>query len=163
MRFVKDLTENALEGILVYSQREHSLSFTPSMPQDFLDRVGEGSVTSLLIGTLQIEVATNSGALLYVWGYHPSHSWKAGDLEAPFARRGSVTVHPDRALVAGVSISLKAVGDWPTVYDPHSGWLRVGLTQDGVPVDHVLFAEDAVASLSGEELTALWLRPSMVP
>lgn len=162
MRFLTEMNGHALEGLLVYKRQEYSFDFMPSAPSDLADRIEPGSVASLAIGDLQIEVATHTGRLLYVWGYHPTQSWIPGPLVSPAASPGVVTFVDDRPLITGVSIPLKKVAEWPTIYDARTGWVRIGLTQDEGAADHALFAQDSVATVLRGELVALWLRPSMV-
>src|SRR5438067_1407980 len=80
-----------LGGVLFYSKREYSFRFVPASPDQLTERVGERGVTSLSVGTLQIEVGIEHKRALYVWGLHPYTRWKPGILDpSPIMRTGGV-------------------------------------------------------------------------
>lgn len=148
----------ALDGVLKYTVAEYSFRFTPGSPQELAHRVGDGGQTSLSVGTLQIEVGIETGILLFAWGLHPKERWSVGRLETPQAEPGIVKVSGCKALAAGVSIGVAAVGDWSTTYDPETGWVRT--TEDERPdEEHVLIATDLVVGLRQGALSSVWLQP----
>jgi hypothetical protein len=61
---------SALAGQLLYRANEYSFDFEFESKDEALFRAGDKGTTSLLVGTLQIEIGIETGAALYVWGLH---------------------------------------------------------------------------------------------
>lgn len=149
-----------LEGQLVYRAYEYSFDFKVESQLELARRAGSNGTTSLLIGTLQIEIGIETGAALFVWGLH-SHSaqWRRDSLSRPSAQPGCVKAVFDEEPIMGVSQGLAEVGEWQTTYDPKTGWVCVSSNEhDGVE-SYVEFAEDTIAGLLNDELVSVWLRP----
>lgn len=149
-----------LEGELVYRAYESSFDFQVGSQLELARRAGSKGTTSLLIGTLQIEVGIETGAALFVWGLH-SHSsqWRLDMLSRPSAQRGCVKVVFIRELTRGVSQGLAEVGEWQTTYDSKTGWVCVSSNEHDVAESYVEFAEDTIAGLLNDGLVSIWLRP----
>jgi hypothetical protein len=148
-----------LEGTLVYASREHSFRFDVGSPIEFAERIGTSGVTSLTVGTLQVEVGVDTHLVLFIWGLHPRARWIEGVVGTPNYRTGIVEVQEPRDLRRGVSIGLAEVNAWSTVHDSETGWLRVAApaVQDD---DLVLVSTSAVLGLGRTgELTSIWLQP----
>lgn len=147
-----------LEGVLRYLVSEHSLVFDVGSPEAFGRRAGGSGVTSISIGTLQVEVGISTMRALYVWGLHPRSSWSRGDLSPPDAEAIAVFLDPERPLLPGVSISEAAVGEWRSTFDPASGWLRVSRAFH----DDERLSLIADSTILGERLgvlNSIWLHP----
>lgn len=158
MSFAVDFSARPLEGQCLYIEDEHSFDFLPAVGTQVDDRAGTSGTTSLAIGTLQVEVGVESGALLFVWGYLPRESWLIDSVSAPASvREGLVRVKDREPLQAGVSKALALHGEWPTHFDPSSGWVRMGEPTVDLSVS---FASSTVAGFVKDRLTTLWLRPS---
>jgi hypothetical protein len=152
---------DALEGSLEFDEMEHSFRFTPASPMDLAERVDGDGLTSLLIGTLQVEVAVATGTLLFVWGLHPRASWSERSIGSPTAASGLVRVARREILASGVSLGIADVGVWSTSFDAETGWVRASATDE--PDDtQVLIATDTVLGLRGRHLNSIWLCPEFV-
>jgi hypothetical protein len=114
-----------LEGSLVYANAEHSFRFDAGSPFELAERMGVAGVTSIAVGTLQIEVGVDSHLVLFVWGLHPRARWAEGRVAAPVYRSGIVEVSEPRDLRRGVSVGLADVNSWSSIYDSETSWLRV--------------------------------------
>lgn len=149
-----------LAGQLVYRAYEYSFDFQVGSQLEMTRRAGSKGTTSLLIGTLQIEVGIETGAALFVWGLH-SHSsrWRLDSLARPPAQPGCVKVVLNRELTRGVSQALAEGREWKTTYDPNSGWVCISSTEQDVAESYVEFAEDTIAGLLNDDLVSVWLRP----
>lgn len=150
-----------LKGQLVYRAYEYSFDFQVGSQQELASRAGSKGTTSLLIGTLQIEIGIETGAALFVWGLH-SHSaqWRRDSLSRPSAQPGCVKAVFDEEPIMGVSKGLAEVGEWQTTYDPKSGWVCVSSNEHDGDESYVEFAEDTIAGLLNDELVSVWLCPS---
>ncbi len=148
-----------LKGQLVYRAYEYSFDFQVGSQQELARRAGSKGTTSLLIGTLQIEIGIETGAALFVWGLH-SHSsrWRLDSLSRPPAQSGCVKVVLNGELTRGVSQELAEVGAWQTTYDPNTGWVCISSNEHDAE-RYVEFAEDTIAGLLNDELVSVWLRP----
>jgi len=157
MTIVRDVS-SPLAGTLRYRTAEHSFSFDVAMPGDLVERAGGPSVTSATVGTLQIEFGVRSRRALFVWGYHPRQTWRAGLLESPSADPGTVVLSPEIQLENGISIPLARVNEWSTFYDASSGWVRV--SQDMRADSELALVADGVTigELNGR-IHSIWLHP----
>ena len=61
----------------------------------------------------------------------------------------------------GISIPLTKVNEWPTFYDPISGWLCIGQPITSQTCESVEFATNTVAVIDEASLRAIWLHPSV--
>jgi hypothetical protein len=141
-----------LQGRLVYRRSEHSFDFEPAHP------VSSSTTTSLQYGTLQMEVMLPSGIAQYVWGYHPQESWDQGVVVVPVAPRGLIEVRDSDLMREGVSTAKIKVGEWHTINDLGSGWLRFGGSTDG-GASYCEFGDAMVAAVAQGALTAFYLCP----
>ncbi len=165
VRFLVDQTLTPLKGSLVYNSNDSAFDFEPYQDQQLIQRIGPSSTSSLTIGTLQIEVGVDTSIALHVWGLMPQASWKRGDLPYIDAQPGGVKIaladeewpHLDR----GTSIGLVEINEWPTVFDPKSGWLCIGSPDTDNSSSCVEFASDTIAVIKGDILTAVWLHPKI--
>jgi len=156
VRFRDD--DTPLDGVLRYVDSEYSFNFDVGSPVDLSRRAGESGVTSILIGTLQIEVGVASKRALYVGGLHPRSRWAPAELAAPRVSASAAFLDPDRPFAAGVSVAVAPVGAWSTRFDAGSGWIRVA--PDATADDAV--AQIAAGILLGErdgQLHSIWLQP----
>lgn len=145
-----------LDGILRYIGAEYSFKFDVSARQALLERVGGNGVTSLSIGTLQIEVGVDSGVVLYVWGLHPRTRWQRRCVGSPDYRNGTIRVSNPSPLQRGVGLEIVPVNAWPTFYDPVSGWVLVG---DPEVESRVLIASGVILGVGDAQLRSVWLQP----
>jgi len=150
-----------IEGVLEYRAAEYSLNFArlPGLSPE--QTSGQDDLTSIAVGTLQLEIAVQTRALLYAWGYFPNTAWVRRPLAPPEMKRGSVSLRPPLpTLSRGVALEYIAAKSWRIEYDEGSGWLYFG---DGAAAERViLFASNTAISLRADKVVALWLRPLMV-
>lgn len=150
-----------LGGRLLFSESEHSFRFEPDSVVDLSDRTGNAGLTSASIGTLQLELDVGSAEVLFVWGYHPRVQWSQGPVEPGAPSAGAVRLASPSGLVRGESLDIASVGEWSTVHDPNSGWVRV---QRGNLPDHeeALVATGTILGLNSGHLNSVWLQPVFV-
>jgi len=150
----------ALEGDLIYVEHEHSVDFIPVSESELIERSPTRGGTSILLGTLQIEVDIPSATLLYPWGQFPRGHWKKARIEPTGFGEGGIRIANTEDLELKPAVSLEV---WPedecsTLFDPTTGWLCV-TTKKFEGLKLVEFARGAVIGLDGNEMNALWLKP----
>jgi hypothetical protein len=159
VRFAINSLFKPIGGRVVYREHEHSFDFEAAPGQNLELMYGSKGTASIAIGTLQIEVAIETGACLYVWGLHPKEKWNIGTLPIIQAKRSCISLLPDVDMHPGISENLADVGEWFTTHDLRSGWLCI--SQE--PIRHsehcFEFCDDTVAGLDDDKLVSLWLRP----
>lgn len=160
MRILPQPYEEPLSGSLVYRKPEYSFDFVPTQPEILMTHARDAGTTSIVIGTLQIEIAIASQLLLYVWGYHPTTSWRSGVISRPEAVVTALKLISNEPLIHGVSMPVDASPAWTTIHDPGSTWVQV--QQEGGQADtYFEFATDTVAGLTHEgKLVELLLKPA---
>lgn len=145
----------AVNGELVYDYAEYSFRFERPRLEST-----EAGVTSLLLGTLQIEVDVAMRRILFFWGLHPYTRWKDGPAAPGKVLEGDVIVHTDTGLKTGISHAVAEVGEWATTYDSTTGWVHVhppDWYDDKVQVE---VAPGCLVGLQGEALSSVWLKPA---
>src|SRR5689334_21313519 len=96
-----------LQGKLVYRAYEHSFDFKVESEPELLRHAGNKGTTSVLVGTLRIEIGIETGNALFVWGLHSHNSqWKRDRLERVFSEKGCVKVSFDCEANVGISQEL---------------------------------------------------------
>jgi hypothetical protein len=150
-----------LQGELIYRRSEYSFDFEPMSRSGVRRRTGDFGTTSVLIGTLQIEIGIETGTFLYVWGYYPETAWKRHKLPNPTTQPGKVSISFEEPPELSVSIGLVEFNEWTTAYDPRTGWLCVGDPAPNPTAQLVEFATNTIAVIYEVQLRALWLRPKM--
>jgi hypothetical protein len=149
-----------LEGLVVFRDLEHSFDFVNLAPSDLEDRVGNSGLTSLSIGTMQIEVSLATHCLLFVWGLHPRTQWISGIVDPPNFKSGGVQLTCPSHLDSGVSVKVLGMTGWLTTYDEKSGWVRTHLGIPKADTETIGIASDTVIGLAGDQLNSVWLNPA---
>lgn len=152
-----------LDGLLIYSDAEHSFRFEVGDPSDLYARLGDLGRTSLAIGTLQVEVDVATGAALFAWGLHPRERWSDGRGQPEGRLPGEVRVHSTPKLETGVAVSVAEVGEWSTIHDRLSGWVRVTSDTTVDDDEQILIASGIVLGLRTGHLSSVWLHPVFDP
>ncbi|MEV6982967.1 hypothetical protein AB0M95_17120 [Sphaerisporangium sp. NPDC051017] len=147
-----------IDGLLRYHVDEHSFSFDVSSPADLAYAMGDEDVTSVVIGTLQIEVGVSTHRAMYVWGYHPRSAWEERPLPRPSTRPGGVIIAAPEIFEMGVSEPVPGGEGWKTVFDPSNGWVRVAPDEEADD-EMVEVATGVVLGRRGQELHSVWLHP----
>lgn len=142
-------------GVLVYREGDHAFDFRPSDPG-----AAGSATTSLLIGTVQVEVDTQSGRLLFAWGYSPAQGWQRSSPFDPLShKRGEAVLSGAAELRPGVSVPLVDASDVRRLVDPHAGVVRV--VQPGVSLTRMFTIASGVGLLfAGPRLVGVQLSPS---
>lgn len=149
----------ALHGRLGYSEEEYSFRFDVDSVVDLAARAGDAGQASVSIGSLQLEVSSGSGLVLFAWGLHPRVQWIEGKVPVPQAKPGVVLL--DAEFAPGASVALAPVGKWRTIFDPASGWVRVA-EDEGLDDDLVVeVANGVLVGERGGQLFSVWLHPSI--
>ena len=144
------------EGTSRYVIEDHAFDFSP---RDAIKPRALGAHTSLVVGTLQLEVDIESSTCLYLWGYCPRGLWTKSSLTAPTSRFGLLKVVTSARLQPGVSVGLEGTVESKLQFDPISGWFCMGRPNVGSECRSVEFASGCLAVVENEELRALWIRP----
>jgi|SRR5215472_13217011 len=151
--------ERPLEGILRYITAEHSFIFEPTSPADVQARSGLSGVTSLSVGTLQIEIGVDTRLVLFVWGLHPRTTWNMQPIGRPNPEKASVSVEMQVPLLRGVTVPIAPVGAWATSFDEITGWVRVARDANFASERELLVASGITLGLTNGGLDSLWLHP----
>ena len=146
-----------VQGQPYYAAEDYALGFKIT-PEELQQCAGRGGRTSLLIGTVQLEVAIDNSRCLYVWRYSPMAGWIRSSLTAPQAPPGSLKVIVGDPLERGISIGLEEMVPISTCFDPTSGWLCVGHQLPDSGASYVEFATQTVATIVDSRLHSLWVR-----
>jgi hypothetical protein len=163
VRFSIDLTLTPLKGDMVYNSQDNSFDFEPVRDEQLIERVGTSGMTSVTIDMLQIEIGIEKSVALFVWGYQPQISWKITELPHIDPEPGGIKVALfDEDLPSferGISIGYTEVNEWPTAFDPRSGWFCIGNPETDDSSKCIEFATNTVAVIKGDALMAVWLHP----
>lgn len=143
-----------LRGRLLYHSADKAFDFDVNDSSEYQQRVRSQGTASLVIQTLQIEVAIAGSLALYVWGYHPREHWKDERLSVPVMVAGGIQCESSRPMVVGVGEEVPGSNTWVTTYDRDSGWVRIGESV-ATPVDVVMFAEGVAAGIKDAALNCL--------
>ncbi|MFF7146410.1 hypothetical protein ACFZB5_35515 [Streptomyces nodosus] len=146
-----------LEGVLTYDESEYGFSFSAQSRESLSARLGSEGVTSVLIGTLQLEVDIESQEVLFAWGYFPNVRGEVAELGAPNFTPGRVFISSRHSFQPGVSLEIPGKG-WRVSYDPSSGWVAIRL-KGAVDAKLVQIASGIVLGVDSGDLVSVWLDP----
>lgn len=161
IRFFPVYERPTLKGQLIYVRADASFDFEQADPTEHQSRIQMGVATPILIGTLQIEIGIDTGLAVYIWGYYPDVRWRIEALHdiSGLVSPGTFEVKVDEGLYVGEAVRYVEINEWPTSYDPLTGWVCIG-NQDVTSTTHCIeFASNTVAVIEDDKLQALWLRP----
>jgi len=156
------LDGDPLHGRLVYSEKEYSFRFDDIDEVELAARTTGQGRSSFEIDTLQIEVDTGSGEALFVWGFHSYLVWLDGQCEPDRLKPGVVRFGAPFEFQRGAAIGIADVGEWATVYDHVSGWVRVRSPEAPADERQVLIASGTALGFCGQRLNSVWLHPEFV-
>ncbi|GAA0961206.1 hypothetical protein Vau01_110360 [Virgisporangium aurantiacum] len=147
-----------LAGRLAYAGAEYAFRFDVASAADLLDRAGGSGLAAVSIGTLQIEVGVATRRALFVWGMHPKARWIEAALPQPSWEGCAVVIGPEVEYAPGTSVPIADFGEWNTVYDPTTGWVRV--SADSGPEDELSeVASGVLIGVVKDHLASVWLMP----
>lgn len=149
-----------LAGEPHYALADYAFAFDMSVAgQD--GRKALGATTSLVIGTLQLEIEIETSHCIYLWGYCPAVGWRRSPLPSHdlVPRAGGLKVTCETPLVPGVSIGIEEMVPSLVWFDPATGWVCVGRPESDATSQAVEFASDTIAVVSEARLRSVWVRP----
>lgn len=148
-----------LKGLPHYVLDDYAFDFQVADETEATARKGKAGTTSLILGTLQMEVSIESNLCLYVWGYCPFMKWKALAVAPPSSQAGALQVAIDRAFTAGVSVGIEEMISPTPHFNPNTGWFCMGNSE--TPDDSLVieFATDTLAAVQAGRLLSLWVKP----
>lgn len=149
----------ALRGRLRYLSGEYSFDFHPASEEQLNARVGNLGTTSLLVGTLQLEVDIEHGTVLYAWGFLPHTAWISGSADPEAFTECTVHIRPGEVLVRGVSLKIENSSERVPVFDKATGWMRVGAPSER-DQKRLQVATDTLVGVSGGRINSVWMRPT---
>jgi len=153
-----------ISGTLIYTESEHSFRFDPGSPAVLNDIAADAGLTSLAIGTLQVEVAIATGRVLFVWGLHSKARWTVEAIGQPEATPGLVELSRVHEVTAGVSRQIADAEELFTSFDPETGWVRVTWAPlNSTDEQRIRIASGTCLGLRGDQLTSVWLQPIWEP
>jgi hypothetical protein len=148
-----------LRGRLKYAIAEHSFRFLPDNGTEADRRVGSEGTTSIVVGTLQLEISVEMQWLLYVWGYCPRATWVQTNLIVPSMKTGGIHLEADKPLIPGVSLRADATERLIT-HDTRNGWVRVAALGGNPGGTLTLIATGVAIGLTNGHLDSIWLHPT---
>ena len=146
-------------GSLIFSIRDYSFDFEVRPGEDGGASFHDRPLARLLIGTLQLEVEAATGIVLFARGRHPHTSWVRGRVRPENQAPGVVTIHSEDAVSTGMPVRIARVGEWVSVYDASSGWLRVAPSRRVDDDQLIHIAAGTLLGISDDWLTSVWLHP----
>jgi hypothetical protein len=149
----------ATHGRLIYRKSEYSIDFE-HYSKEIHDQL-VGPTGSISVGTLQLEISVDSGKILFPWGLFPHQEWQHCRLIAPAIMQGELYARDISNLIIGGSVDLPGGDAWETKFDDISGWIYTGTSE--LPDLSIEFADNVAASLTGNRLTGLWMKPILTP
>jgi len=153
------LPGEALRGRPRYVIEDFAFDFLAADVLQEKHRKGGAGTSSLVAGTLQVEVSVDQGVILFVWGYCPYLSWRSLSISPPSCKEGILRIIRPAPLVAGVSLGIDSTVSPAAYFDPLSGWLRLGAAEMAGNATAVEFATDSIAAMKGGQLVSIWVRP----
>jgi hypothetical protein len=149
-----------IEGVLTYSDSEYGFSFSARDGEALGERLGSGGVTSVVIGTLQLEVDIQSREILFPWGYFPNVRRAVASLSPPRSIEGRVSISSDEHFEPGVSLEIPG-NEWQDSYDPSSGWVAIRLNAAS-DATFVQIADGTILGIDNGNLVSVWLKPVFI-
>lgn len=164
MRFSCSAAEASMRGELIYREAEYSLDFVCSESARAGGIVGDGGCMSLTIETLQIEVAVETGMLLYPWGFLPLRNSSFSPINVPRFILGGVHVCINETkLIKGVAFEVPGASLWVTVKDPDNGWIYIGPENyTSGNVVYIKFADNSIVGISDGLMYCIFLKPTFI-
>lgn len=102
------------------------------------------------------------GKIIYVWGLCPLVKYIETEKAPQKYKSHTLSVLLNKPLIPGVSYRLNQERRWPIYINKKKGWVCLG-DPNTENKNLVEFAPDCVATLEGENLTAIWLHPEKLP
>jgi hypothetical protein len=149
-------SQSILKGHPRYVDDDYAFDFKVD-PKVKAAVIGPSGSTSLVIGTLQLEVAIDTMQCLYIWGYCPTQRWEMGLLLPPASHPSALKVCSAIRFARGVSVGLEVVAK--PYFDSRSGWFCIGNKEPAANGLVIEFATNTVAVIVERQLISLWIKP----
>lgn len=140
-------------GALVYRAEDHAFDF-----DEYPSEAAEGPRTSLLIGTIQVEVDVATRRLLFVWGYSPSAGWCQSPVRPVEGAAGRAYVPLGMELRPGMSQEVVQQSELRSKVDPERHVVQV-LRDATVPQSSCEIAPGVGLLFADSELVGVELAP----
>jgi hypothetical protein len=152
MKFLIGESREDQKFSLIYRDEDYSFDIEPHNGSGF---------ASILINDLQLEI-DGEGRILYVWGLCPLIKYEKTDEVPQRHKANSLIALLNKTLIPGISHSLNENSRWPIYINKKKGWVCIGnpKTKNKQMIE---FAPNCIATMEGQELTAIWLHPRDLP
>ena len=152
MEFCVQKSQKYQNFSLVYRNEDYSFDIEPYDGSGF---------TSIMINDLQLEI-NDEGKVIYVWGLCPLLEYKETEVAPQKYSTYSLVAQLDKPPTPGVSYRLNEDSRWPIHINKKRGWICIGNPK--IKNNRLIeFAPDCIATMDGQELIAIWLRPKNLP
>lgn len=145
MKFVINFKSEKVISKLFYIKNEFSFIMVPHL---------RGRNFGIAINTLDLPVVDNK--ILEVTGYCPLIM--KTNIDVPEFHSGSLKVLDEKEY--GFNYKLNKKEDWLVYHNNSTGWICIGNPE--IREKGVEFINNFVAILSGDQLVALWLKPTFI-
>lgn len=115
---------NPIKGKLIYDPDELSFDFIGLQHEENMDNEAALAVAS----TLQLAVSSESGRILYPWGYFPLNNLRKANLSIPRSAPGKVEVSSTE-LKSGITYTTSLDNSDELLYDPMKKIVVIGDSQ----------------------------------
>ena len=146
-------SNNIYKTDIVYLDDEYSFTGDPWISSD---------VTFVIGPYIQMGIGSSDKTVRIISGLSPHNSWYYKKLNVPSYKKGILLV--ESKLKSGFATNLKETENWPSKFDPQSGWFCIGDDITLLTDSSVEFATNIIAVLDiDSHLKALWLKPKFRP
>ncbi|MDP1978692.1 hypothetical protein [Undibacterium sp.] len=152
MKFVIEDARGSKKFILFYRDSDYSFDIEPGI---------KGGGASIMVNDLQLEM-TDQGEIIYVWGLCPMGHYKKIEVFPKHLQNKAIFAVLESTPQLGVSYRLNPRERWPTFINLNEGWICIGNPELSGRL-LIEFAPKCVASMKGEEIVAIWLKPVNLP
>lgn len=153
MKFlIKKINEKSKKFSLVYREEDFSFDIEPHNDNGF---------TSIMINDLQLEI-DEEGEIIYVWGLCPLIKFKETNVTPKNYKSSSLVALFEKPPNPGISYRLNEKERWPIYINKKEGWICIGNLETNEN-QMVEFIPNCIASLSNQEIKAIWLKPKNLP
>jgi hypothetical protein len=165
IKFTYSLSENILQGNLIYRTTEYSIDFVDYSPEKLAISVGNYGCFSLSINTLQLEVSIETKKILYPWGYFPMMKYAMRKINITKLLNGNIYVDMGKTdLSKGTAYEIPKSNLWTTFKDIDNGWIYIGNNKtfnNDSKVLYIEFAKNCIMGIKDNSAVALLIKPSV--
>jgi hypothetical protein len=163
IKFTYFLTENVLQGDLIYRNTEYSIDFIDYSHDKLAVSIGNNGCFSLTVDTLQLEVSIETKQILYPWGYFPMAKYTTHKINKTKFLRGNIYVDIHEAnLLRGTAYEIPKSNLWKIFKDVDNGWIYIGSDKtfnNDSEVLYIEFAKNSIIGIKDNNVVALLIKP----